>query len=140
MNKNFIHNSKQTFVLITPQYLGLNAIPKRTWGSFRGQRGKLRRSFRGRDHFRGCTFKSQRGCRKHVNTKHSWFFFFDEKPDVSSIKKLASDDKSSEITKPTARGLPSFSISSQTGESFIDWKWWGLQERPCSSADSQEVL
>ena len=25
-------------------------------------------------------FQSQRGCRKHVNTKHSWFFYFDEKP------------------------------------------------------------
>ena len=24
-------------------------------------------------------FKSQRGCRKHVNTKHSFSFFFDEK-------------------------------------------------------------
>ena len=23
-------------------------------------------------------FKSQRGCRKHVNKKHSWFFYFDE--------------------------------------------------------------
>ena len=25
-------------------------------------------------------FQSQRGCRKHVNTKHSWFFYFDESP------------------------------------------------------------
>ena len=48
-------------------------------------------------------FKSQRGCRKHVNTKHSWFFFFDEKPDVSSTKELADDDTSGEITKQTAR-------------------------------------
>ena len=23
-------------------------------------------------------FQSQRGCRKHVNTKHSWFFYFDK--------------------------------------------------------------
>ena len=40
-----------SFILITPQSLGLNAIPKITWGSFRGQRGKRRGSFRGRDHF-----------------------------------------------------------------------------------------
>ena len=46
-------------------------------------------------------FKSQRGCRKHVNTKHSWFFFF---------------DPSGEITKQTARVMPSFSVSSQIGD------------------------
>ena len=44
-------------------------------------------------------FKSQRGCRKHVNTKHSWFSFFDGKPDISSTKELADDDTSGEITK-----------------------------------------
>ena len=60
-------------------------------------------------------FKSQCGCRKHVNTKHSWFFFFDEKPDVSNTKKLADDVSSSEITKQTARVLPSFSVSCQIG-------------------------
>ena len=67
-------------------------------------------------------FKSQRGCRKHVNTKHSWFFFFDEKPDVSSTKELADDDTSGEITKETARVImPSFSVSSQIGELFTKW-------------------
>ena len=30
-------------------------------------------------------FQSQRGCRKHVNTKHSWFFYFDEKPNSKEI-------------------------------------------------------
>ena len=25
-------------------------------------------------------FQSQRGCRKHVNNKHGWFFYFDEIP------------------------------------------------------------
>ena len=27
-------------------------------------------------------FQSQRGCRKHVNNKHSWFFYFDKKTRV----------------------------------------------------------
>ena len=66
-------------------------------------------------------FKSQRGCRKHVNTKHSWFFFFDEKPDISSTKELADDDTSGEITKQTARVMPSFSVSSQIGKLFTKW-------------------
>jgi len=65
--------------------------------------------------------KSQRGCRKHVNTKHSWFFFFDKKPEVSSTKELADDDTSSEITIQPARILPSFSVSGQIGELFTKW-------------------
>ena len=66
-------------------------------------------------------FKSQRGCRKHVNTRHSWFFFFDENPDISGTKELADDDTSGEITKQTARVMPSFSVSSQIGELFTKW-------------------
>ena len=63
-------------------------------------------------------FKSQRGCSKHVNTNHSWFFFFDEEPDNASTKELDDDDTSGEITKQTARVMPSFSVSSQIGELF----------------------
>ena len=39
-------------------------------------------------------FQSQRGCRKHVNTKHRWFFYFDEKPnskEITNSLKLASN-------------------------------------------------
>ena len=63
-------------------------------------------------------FKSQRGYRKHVNTKHSWFFYIDElKLTFQVPKNLPSEitKQSSEITKQTARVLPSFSVSSQIG-------------------------
>lgn len=70
-------------------------------------------------------FQSQRGCRKHVNTKHGWFYFFDQKPEqeglVASAKEDADDDKSSEIAIQTGRILPSFPASSQIGESFTKW-------------------
>ena len=70
-------------------------------------------------------FQSQRGCRKHVNIKHSWFFYFDEKPDLGGLaacsKQGAGDVKSSEITMQTARVLPSFLVSSRIGESFTKW-------------------
>ena len=66
-------------------------------------------------------FKSQRGCRKHVNTKHTWFFFFDEKPDILSTKELADDDTLGEITKQTASVMPSFSVSSHIGDLFTKW-------------------
>ena len=77
-------------------------------------------------------FQSQRGCRKHVSNKHSWFFYFDERPLVDlklaansskvSTKQCASstvvDDVSSTRLKPGARSMPSFSSSSQIGEQF----------------------
>ena len=30
-------------------------------------------------------FQSQRGCRKHVNTKHRWLLYFDDKPNSKEI-------------------------------------------------------
>ncbi|XP_068734477.1 uncharacterized protein, partial [Montipora capricornis] len=81
-------------------------------------------------------FQSQRGCRKHVNNKHSWFFYFDEKPRVDlkiaansskvPTKSCASstvvDDVSSGTrSKPSARSIPSFSTSGQIGEQFATW-------------------
>ena len=56
-----------------------------------------------------------------MNTKNSWFFLSDEKPEVSSTKEIGDDDTSSDITKQTARVLPSFSVSSQIGELFKKW-------------------
>ena len=79
-------------------------------------------------------FQRQRGCRKHVNNKHSWFFYFDEKPrvdlKVGQILKVATklcalstvvDDVSSTRSKPVARSMPSFSSSGQIGEQFTTW-------------------
>ena len=77
-------------------------------------------------------FQSQRGCRKHVNTKHSWFFYFDEKPNSKEITdslKLASNvpiestiqDRTRETTKHAVKLLPSFSLSSDIGEVFTKW-------------------
>ena len=81
-------------------------------------------------------FQSQRGCRKHVNNKHSWFFYFDEKPRVdlklaansskvpkkSCASSTVVDDVSSNArSKPGARSMPSFSSSSQIGEQFTTW-------------------
>ena len=77
-------------------------------------------------------FHSQRGCRKHVNNKHSWFFYFDEKPNLTEITdslKLARNvsmvntiqDQTSETTKHAVKLLPSFSLSCDIGEVFTKW-------------------
>ena len=77
-------------------------------------------------------FQSQRGCRKHVNTKHSWFFYFDEKPNskvITDSLKVASNfsiegtiqDQTSKTTKNGVKLLPSFSLSCNIGEVFTKW-------------------
>ena len=69
-------------------------------------------------------FQSQRGCRKHVNTKHSWFFYFDEKPDSKGIDFAMENtiqDQTSETTKHAVKVLPSFSSSCDIGEVFTKW-------------------
>ena len=38
-------------------------------------------------------FQSQRGCRKHVNNKHSWLFYFDAKPNSTEITDLLKASK-----------------------------------------------
>ena len=77
-------------------------------------------------------FQSQRGCRKHVNTKHSWFFYFDEKhnsKEITDSLNVASSfpiestihDQSRETTKHALKLLPSFSLSCDIGEVFTKW-------------------
>ena len=69
-------------------------------------------------------FQSQRGCRKHVNTKHSWFFYFDEKPNAKEIDYAMENtiqDRTSETTKHAVKLLPSFSSSCDIGEVFTKW-------------------
>ena len=79
-------------------------------------------------------FQSQRGCRKHVNNKHCWFFHFDEKPvdfqlvvtSSSGVPKnilqtTSGDDASRAISTQGARLISSFSASSQFGDSFTKW-------------------
>ena len=79
-------------------------------------------------------FQSQRGCRKHVNNKHCWFFHFDEKPvdfqlvvtSSSGVPKnilqtTSGDDASRAISTQGARIISSFSASSQFGDSFTKW-------------------
>ena len=31
------------------------------------------------------SYKSKRGCRKHVYNRHGWYYYFDRKPDVSEV-------------------------------------------------------
>ena len=73
-------------------------------------------------------FQSQRGCRKHVYNKHSWFFYFDEKPNSKEITDSRNvpmvkpiQDQTTETTKHAVKILPSFSLSCDIAELFTKW-------------------
>ena len=64
-------------------------------------------------------FLRQRGCRKHVNTKHGWFLYFDEKPKLQT--DLTESLQTQECLPTTSTNdhsftvLPSFSICGESG-------------------------
>ena len=70
-------------------------------------------------------FQSQCGCRKHMNTKHSWFSYFDIKPKLkvpnNSPVTTSEGELSNVAAKHAVRVLPSFSIFGQTGKVFTKW-------------------
>ncbi|CAH3146102.1 unnamed protein product [Porites lobata] len=72
-------------------------------------------------------FTTQRGCRKHVKSKHSWYYYFDEKPDSAQIdtfnvdetdKCEASDQK---ITPRKSRAIASFDSTNKIAKNFFSW-------------------
>ena len=73
-------------------------------------------------------FQSQRGCRKHVYNKHSWFFYFDEKPNSKEITDSRNvpmvkpiQDQTTDTTKHAVKLLPSFSLSCDIAELITKW-------------------
>ena len=61
-------------------------------------------------------FSSQRGCRKHVKTKHGWFYYFDEKPNVCD-SSVAID----EMKEKPCKMLASCSTDNDFARSFSQW-------------------
>ena len=74
----------------------------------------------------GCdsnSFKSQRGCRKHVTEKHGWYFFFDEKPKLEDVfpEKLLHPASKLSAARSKSWDMPSFSEKCRVGQDFVNW-------------------
>ena len=63
-------------------------------------------------------FKSDRGARKHVNTVHPWYLFFDTQPPINRNEFV-----SNEIIKrkSTTHNIPAYSLTEGMGKEFLDW-------------------
>ena len=70
-------------------------------------------------------FNSKQGCRKHIDTKHSWFYFFDEKPDVQ-LNRYINDEGTADCIwairkKAKTRKIPHFPVNEGIGKDFVSW-------------------
>ena len=74
----------------------------------------------------GCdsnSYKSQRGCRKHVVEKHGWYFYFDEKPNLEDAfpEKMLEPSNKLSPTRSKSWDMPSFSEKCRVAQDFISW-------------------
>ena len=67
------------------------------------------------------SYHSQRGCRKHVATKHGWYYYFESKPNVDELfpeKILASKRP---VLRSKTWDMPTFSDKCKLAHDFISW-------------------
>lgn len=64
-------------------------------------------------------FKSSRGLRKHIDSQHEWYYYFDSQPALKR-DNVFEDPEKVRRKQPTNR-VPSFSITEGVGLEFIEW-------------------
>ena len=63
-------------------------------------------------------FKSSRGLRKHIDNKHSWFYYFDQQPEV---KREEIEEMQPIRKKVCTSKKPAFSLDEGIGLDFLTW-------------------
>ncbi|MCP4481590.1 MAG: hypothetical protein GY817_02025 [bacterium] len=78
-------------------------------------------------HCENRTFFSKRGCRKHVDKKHRWYYYFDEKPSErlidQAIRQQPTQDKFKNSSRKRAdtSKMPHYSITDGIGKRYMEW-------------------
>ena len=75
-------------------------------------------------------FKSDRGLRKHLNTMHPWFFYFDEQPLINRSEVVLNE---SVKRKSSTHNVPAFSLIEGLGKEFLEWL-----KTPCGGGKSKK--
>ena len=63
-------------------------------------------------------YKSKRGLRKHINSKHEWYFYFDSQPDV---KREDAQKRQPTKQKASTNHQPAFAVDQGCGLAFAEW-------------------
>ena len=108
-------------------------ISKSTWAEAIGARKKPRRLHLVADKngeyicpVESCdsyTYKSQRGCRKHVHIKHGWYYYFDTRPNIEEAlpQALVINITNKKKTRSTTSSMPTFQKTCPVGVNFKNW-------------------
>ena len=73
-------------------------------------------------------FKSDRGLRKHIQSTHPWYYYFDEQPFINRDTVAKKDDEKHKIT---THNIPAFSLLEGLGAEFLSWL-----SQPCGGGKS----
>ena len=67
--------------------------------------------------------RSKRGCRKHVFTKHGWYYYFEEKPDIAKVfPEFCTRANNYQLPKRVrTSNMPMFLKTCVAGENFKKW-------------------
>ena len=74
-------------------------------------------------------FKSSRGLRKHIDNKHSWYYYFEEQPEV---KREEIESIQPQLKRANTVKIPSYSLDEGRGKDFLSWlenDMWRRQNR-----------
>ena len=68
-------------------------------------------------------YQNKRGCREHVFTKHGWYYYFEEKPDIAEVfPEFNTCRNSYQLPKRMkTSGMPMFLKTSVVGVNFKKW-------------------
>ena len=71
----------------------------------------------------GEPYRSKRGCRKHVFTKHGWYYYFEEKPDIAKVfPEFCTRANNYQLPKRVrTSNMPMFLKTCVVGENFKKW-------------------
>ena len=69
-------------------------------------------------------YRSKRGCRKHVYTRHGWFYYFDQKPDMNTVFPERNTRMHREIKRQkrcSTTNMPLFPRTCRVAVGFLTW-------------------
>ena len=75
-------------------------------------------------------FKSDRGLRKHIETIHPWYFYFDQQPEINRANVIRNDK---EKWKCSTHNVPAFTLEEGVGKDFLTWL-----NTPCGGGKSMK--
>lgn len=108
-------------------------LPKSTWKNGIGAAEKPRRLHLVADNegmfycpVKDCDslpYRSRRGCRKHVNQRHGWYFYFNQRPNVAEVlpQQVVKKNEITKTKRSFTQGIPSFSKTCNIYVRFTSW-------------------